>query len=270
VFAAVQAATNEHEQLAIRRSGVELPLLLRHPGDNGTFWSVVQKGQKQAGIRSRRAGQTTRAATTTDGQGARFISAAVIKPDGLVASRPTASRCSTAPTGRRRWRSGLELRTNCGTPPAGRDTSPTPEPSRGVGQPVGGPSLSRAFVEGGWRHQSCLHHHEATSTSLRDRAPAPRQLGATRRTSSSTTPVKRVVATATFAGRAQPPTRRSTRSSRSPRRRQDIVEAAVRRELKAKIATLTQHRVVAGHPAGKIDFRDRPAAVPEGYLADRV
>ena len=67
-------------------AGSSLRIYMVTHGDNGTFWSVVQKGEKQAATDL---GVTVnyQGSNNDDSQECQFISAAVTaKPDGLVVS----------------------------------------------------------------------------------------------------------------------------------------------------------------------------------------
>src|SRR5690242_15625916 len=88
-------------------------------GDNGTFWSVVQKGEQQAAS-DRKVSVNYQGSNNDDGQECQFISAAVTaKPDGLAVSphSQTVLDCAKQAAGQ-----GIPviLINNCGTTSSGQ------------------------------------------------------------------------------------------------------------------------------------------------------
>src|ERR1700682_5432502 len=106
-------------------------------GDNGTFWSVVQKGEKQAatdlGVQVNYQGSNN-----DDAQECQFISAAVTaKPDGLVVSPHSQTVLDCA----KQAASGgipLILMNNCGTTSSGQSYIAYSGAHTCVGQPESG------------------------------------------------------------------------------------------------------------------------------------
>ena len=138
-------------------------------GDNGTFWSVVQKGEKQAaadlGVQVNYQGSNN-----DDAQECQFISAAVTaKPDGLVVSPHSQSvlDCAKQAAG---GGVPLILMNNCGTTSSGQSYIAYSGAITCVGQPetaAGTQAGIRLKADGGTKLLCVIH--EATSTSLRDR-----------------------------------------------------------------------------------------------------
>src|SRR4030081_2357006 len=138
-------------------------------GDNGTFWTVVQNGQKQAasdlGVSVNYQGSNN-----DDTQECQFISAAVTaKPDGLVVSPHSQTVLDCA----KQAAAGgipLILINNCGTTSSGQSYIAYSGALTCVGQPesaAGQQAGVRLKADGGTKLLCVIH--EATSTSLRDR-----------------------------------------------------------------------------------------------------
>jgi simple sugar transport system substrate-binding protein len=150
-------------------SGSSLRISFVTHGDNGTFWSVVQKGEKQAasdvGVSVNYQGSNN-----DDGQECQFISAAVTtKPDGLVVSphSQTVLDCAKSAAGQG---IPLILINNCGTTSSGQSYIAYSGAITCVGQPesaAGQQAGVRLKADGGTKLLCVIH--EATSTSLRDR-----------------------------------------------------------------------------------------------------
>jgi simple sugar transport system substrate-binding protein len=143
-------------------------------GDNGTFWSVVQKGEKQAasdlGVSVNYQGSNN-----DDAQECQFISAALTsKPDGLVVSphSQTVLDCAKQAAGQG---VPLILINNCGTTADGQSFIAYSGAITCVGQPesAAGEKAGARLKSAGGHHLLCVIH-EATSTSLRDRCSGAR------------------------------------------------------------------------------------------------
>src|SRR5437868_1366871 len=238
-------------------------------GDNGTFWSVVQKGESQAasdlGVSVNYQGSNN-----DDSQECQFISAAVTaKPDGLVVSphSQTVLDCAKQAAGQG---IPLILINNCGTTATGQSYIAYSGALTCVGQPetaAGQQAGIRLKADGG--HKLLCVIHEATSTSLRDRCS-----GAATGFGGSTTLVidnaKANVSSATATLQAQL-TRDSSIDSilaLDPDVATNIVEAAVAgANSKAKIATFDiSTKVVTDIQSGKIDFAIDQQQYLQGYL----
>src|SRR6202140_5939434 len=138
-------------------------------GDNGTFWSVVQKGEQQAatdlGVQVNYQGSNN-----DDNQECQFISAAVTaKPDGLVVSPHSQTGRDCA----KQAAAGgipLILINNCGNTSTGQSYIAYSGALTCVGQPesAAGQQAGVRLKADGAKHLLCVIH-EATSTSLRDR-----------------------------------------------------------------------------------------------------
>jgi len=239
-------------------------------GDNGTFWSVVQKGESQAasdlGVSVNYQGSNN-----DDSQECQFISAAVTaKPDGLVVSphSQTVLDCAKQAAGQG---IPLILINNCGTTTSGQSYIAYSGALTCVGQPetaAGQQAGIRLKADGG--HKLLCVIHEATSTSLRDRCT-----GAAAGFGGSTTTLvidnaKANVssATATLQARLTSDTGIDSILALDPDVATNIVEAAVTgASSKAKIATFDiSTKVVTDIQSGKIDFAIDQQQYLQGYL----
>jgi simple sugar transport system substrate-binding protein len=239
-------------------------------GDNGTFWSVVQKGEKAA---ASDLGVTVnyQGSNNDDTQECQFISAAVTaKPDGLVVSphSQTVLDCAkTAAAG------GLPLIliNNCGVTASGQSYIAYSGAITCVGQPesaAGQQAGVRLKADGG-HHLLCVIH-EATSTSLRDRcAGAKVGFGGTETELVLDNAKSNVSsATATLQAKLSADTSIDSILALDPDVAKNIVEAAVAgASSKAKIATFDLSAgVVADIQSGKIDFAVDQQQYLQGYL----
>src|ERR1700730_17611312 len=119
VAACTTGSTGTASTPSAATSGSALHFYFVTHGDNGTFWSVVQKGEKQAatdlGVQVNYQGSNN-----DDAQECQFISAAVTaKPDGLVVSPHSQTVLDCA----KQAASGgipLILMNNCGTTSSGQ------------------------------------------------------------------------------------------------------------------------------------------------------
>src|SRR5438093_1073751 len=251
-------------------AGSSLRIYMVTHGDNGTFWSVVQKGEKQAATDL---GVTVnyQGSNNDDSQECQFINAAVTaKPDGIVVSphSQTVLDCAKQAAGQG---IPLILINNCGTTTTGQSYIAYSGALTCVGQPesaAGQQAGIRLKADGG--HKLLCIIHEATSTSLRDRCN-----GAAMGFGGSTTALvidnaKANVSSATATLQAQ-----LTRDSSidailalDPDVATNIVEAAVTgANSKAKIATFDiSTKVVTDIQSGKIDFAIDQQQYLQGYL----
>src|SRR5229473_4820300 len=239
-------------------------------GDNGTFWSVVQKGAKQAasdlGVSLNYQGSNN-----DDTQECQFISAAVTaKPDGLAVSPHSQTVLDCA---KQAAAGGLPLVliNNCGVTSSGQSYIAYSGAITCVGQPesaAGQQAGVRLKADGG-HHLLCVIH-EATSTSLRDRcAGAKVGFGGTE-TDLVVDNAKSNVssATATLQAKLSADTSIDSILALDPDVAKNIVEAAVTGAgSKAKIATFDLSAgVVSDIQSGTIDFAVDQQQYLQGYL----
>jgi simple sugar transport system substrate-binding protein len=239
-------------------------------GDNGTFWSVVQKGEQQAAT-DLGVSVNYQGSNNDDAQECQFISAAVTaKPDGLVVSphSQTVLDCAKQAAGQ-----GIPviLINNCGTTSGGQSYIAYSGALTCVGQPetaAGQQAGIRLKADGGTKLLCVIH--EATSTSLRDRCN-----GAAAGFGGSTTTLvidnaKSNVASATATLQAKLSADKSINAilSLDPDVATNIVEAAVTGSgSTAKIATFDlSTKVVTDIQGGKIDFAVDQQQYLQGYL----
>jgi simple sugar transport system substrate-binding protein len=239
-------------------------------GDNGTFWSVVQKGEKQAatdlGITVNYQGSNN-----DDTQECQFISAAVTaKPDGLVVSPHSQTVLDCA---KQAAAGGLPLIliNNCGVTSSGQSYIAYSGAITCVGQPesaAGQQAGVRLKADGG-HHLLCVIH-EATSTSLRDRCAGAKAGFAGTETDLVLDNAKSNVssATATLQAKLSADTTIDSILALDPDVAKNIAEAAVAgASSKAKIATFDLSAgVVADIQSGKIDFAVDQQQYLQGYL----
>lgn len=239
-------------------------------GDNGTFWSVVQKGETQAasdlGVSVNYQGSNN-----DDTQECQFISAAVTaKPDGLVVSPHSQTVLDCA----KQAASGgipLILINNCGTTANGQSYIAYSGAITCVGQPetaAGQQAGVRLKADGGTKLLCVIH--EATSTSLRDRcAGAKTGFGGNEKDlviDNAKANVSSATATLQAALTADPSI--DSILALDPDVAKNIVEAAVAgANSKAKIATFDiSTGVVSDIQSGKIDFAIDQQQYLQGYL----
>jgi simple sugar transport system substrate-binding protein len=239
-------------------------------GDNGTFWSVVQKGEQQA---AKDLGVTInyQGSNNDDNQECQFISAAVTaKPDGLVVSphSQTVLDCAKQAAGQG---IPLILINNCGNTSSGQSYIAYSGALTCVGQPetAAGEQAGKRLAADGGHHLLCVIH-EATSTSLRDRcAGAKTGFGGTE-TDLVIDNAKSNVASATATLQAKLSADKSIDSilSLDPDVATNIVEAAVAgANSQAKIATFDiSTKVITDIQGGKIDFAVDQQQYLQGYL----
>jgi len=244
-------------------SGSNLRFYFVTHGDNGTFWSVVQKGEKQAasdlGVQVNYQGSNN-----DDSQECQFISAAITaKPDGLVVSPHSQSVLDCA----KQAAAGgvpLILMNNCGTTASGQSYIAYSGAITCVGQPE-----TAAGTQAGGTKLLCIIH-EATSTSLRDRcAGAKTGFGGNEKDLVLDNAKSNVSsATATLQAALSADTAIDSILALDPDVAKNIVEAAVAgANSKAKIATFDiSTGVVADITAGKIDFAIDQQQYLQGYL----
>jgi simple sugar transport system substrate-binding protein len=239
-------------------------------GDNGTFWSVVQKGESQAasdlGVSVNYQGSNN-----DDTQECQFISAAeTAKPDGLVVSphSQTVLDCAKQAAGQG---IPLILINNCGTTASGLTYIAYSGAITCVGQPetaAGQQAGARLKADGGTKLLCVIH--EATSTSLRDRcAGAKAGFGGNEKDlviDNAKSNVSSATATLQAALSADPSI--DAILALDPDVAKNIVEAAVTgASSKAKIATFDiSTGVVSDIQSGKIDFAIDQQQYLQGYL----
>src|SRR3989475_5959863 len=239
-------------------------------GDNGTFWSVVQKGQSQAATHLR-VSVDYQGSNNDDSQECQFISAAVTaKPDGLVVSphSQTVLDCAKQAAGQG---IPLILINNCGVTSSGQSYIAYSGAITCVGQPesaAGQQAGARLKADGG-KHLLCVIH-EATSTSLRDRCTGAKAGFAGTETDLVLDNAKSNVSssTATLHAKLSADTTIDSILALDPDVAKNIVKAAVTAaSSKAKIATFDLSAgVVADIQSGKIDFAVDQQQYLQGYL----
>jgi len=251
-------------------SGASYKFYVVTHGDNGTFWTVVQKGAKQAasdlGVSLNYQGSNN-----DDTQECQFISAAVTaKPDGLVVSPHSQTVLDCA---KQAAAGGLPLIliNNCGLTASGQSYTAYSGAITCVGQPesaAGQQAGVRLKADGG-HHLLCVIH-EATSTSLRDRcAGAKVGFGGTETDLVLDNAKSNISsATATLQAKLSADTSIDAILALDPDVAKNIVEAAVAGAgAKATIATFDLSAgVVADIQSGKIDFAVDQQQYLQGYL----
>jgi len=239
-------------------------------GDNGTFWSVVQKGEKQAasdlGVSVNYQGSNN-----DDTQECQFINAAVTaKPDGLVVSPHSQTVLDCA----KQAAAGgipLILINSCGVTSSGVNYIAYSGAITCVGQPetaAGQQAGVRLKADGG-HHLLCVIH-EATSTSLRDRCAGAKGTFGGTETDLILDGAKANVASATATLQAKLSADSSIDAilALDPDVAKNVVEAAVAgANSKAKIATFDiSTGVISDIQSGKIDFAVDQQQYLQGYL----
>jgi simple sugar transport system substrate-binding protein len=239
-------------------------------GDNGTFWSVVQKGESQAAT-DLGVSVNYQGSNNDDNQECQFISAAVTaKPDGLVVSphSQTVLDCAKTAAG---GGIPLILINNCGTTSSGQSYIAYSGALTCVGQPetaAGQQAGVRLKADGG--HKLLCVIHEATSTSLRDRCAGAKSGFGGSEEDLVIDQAKSNVASATATLQAKLSADKSIDAilSLDPDVAKNIVEAAVTgASSSAKIATFDiSTGVIADIQSGKIDFAVDQQQYLQGYL----
>jgi len=238
-------------------------------GDNGTFWSVVQKGEQQA---AKDLGVTVnyQGSNNDDAQECQFISAAVTaKPDGLAVSphSKTVLDCAKQAAGQG---IPLILINNCGTVGsqsyiayAGAITC-VGQPETAAGQQAG----LRLKTDGATKLLCVIH--EATSTSLRDRCAGAKAGFGGNEVDLVIDNAKSNVSssTATLQAKLSSDSSIDAILALDPDVATNIVEAAVAgANSKAKIATFDiSTKVVSDIQSGKISFAIDQQQYLQGYL----
>ncbi len=269
LFAVACQSSTSSSNTPAAASGSSLRISFVTHGDNGTFWSVVQKGERQA---ASDLGVTVnyQGSNNDDGQECQFINAAVTtKPDGLVVSphSKTVLDCAKAAA------SGgipLVLINNCGTI-NGQSYIAYSGAITCVGQPetAAGQQAGVRLKADGATKLLCVIH-EATSTSLRDRCTgAQTGFGGSVETLVIDNAKSNVSSsTATLQAKLSAETNIDAILALDPDVATNIVEAAVAgANSKAKIATFDiSTKVVSEIQAGKIDFAIDQQQYLQGYL----
>ena len=239
-------------------------------GDNGTFWSVVQKGEKQAAT-DLGVSVNYQGSNNDDTQECQFISAAVTaKPDGLAVSPHSQTVLDCA---KQAAAGGLPLIliNNCGLTASGQSYIAYSGAITCVGQPesaAGQQAGVRLKADGG-THLLCVIH-EATSTSLRDRCAGAKTGFGGNETDLVLDNAKSNVssATATLQAKLSADSSIDAILALDPDVAKNIVEAAVAgASSKAKIATFDLSAgVVSDIQSGKVDFAVDQQQYLQGYL----
>lgn len=239
-------------------------------GDNGTFWSVVQKGESQAasdlGVAVNYQGSNN-----DDNQECQFISAAVTaKPDGLAVSPHSQTVLDCAKQAAAQG-IPLVLINNCGMTSSGQSYIAYSGAITCVGQPetaAGQQAGTRLKADGGTKLLCVIH--EATSTSLRDRcAGAKAGFGGAEEDLVIDNAKSNVSsATATLQAKLTAEPGIDAILALDPDVAKNIVEAAVAgANSKAKIATFDiSTGVITDIQSGKIDFAIDQQQYLQGYL----
>jgi simple sugar transport system substrate-binding protein len=239
-------------------------------GDNGTFWSVVQKGEQQAAS-DLKVSVNYQGSNNDDSQECQFISAAVTaKPDGLAVSphSQTVLDCAKQAAGQG---IPLILINNCGTTSSGQSYIAYSGALTCVGQPesAAGAQAGKRLAADGGHHLLCVIH-EATSTSLRDRCAGAKAAFGGTETDLVIDNAKSNVSSSTATLQAKLSADKSIDAilALDPDVAKNIVEAAVAGAgSQAKIATFDiSTGVIADIQSGKIDFAIDQQQYLQGYL----
>ncbi|MDQ2943527.1 MAG: sugar ABC transporter substrate-binding protein [Candidatus Dormibacteraeota bacterium] len=270
VAACSSGTTSTSSSPSAASGGTSLHFYFVTHGDNGTFWTVVQNGQKQAatdlGVQVNYQGSNN-----DDTQECQFISAAVTaKPDGLAVSPHSQTVLDCA----KQAAAGgipLILINNCGVTSSGQSYIAYSGALTCVGQPetaAGQQAGVRLKADGGTKLLCVIH--EATSTSLRDRcAGAKTGFGGTEIDLVLDNAKSNVSsATATLQAKLSADSSIDSILALDPDVAKNIVEAAVAgASSKAKIATFDiSAPVIADIQSGKIDFAVDQQQYLQGYL----
>ena len=269
VFAAACNSTNTSSSTPSAGKSAYTFYMVTH-GDNGTFWSVLQKGEKQAAADL---GVTVnyQGSNNDDAQECQFISAAVTaKPDGLAVSPHSQTVLDCA---KQAAAGGLPLIliNNCGVTSSGQSYIAYSGAITCVGQPESAAGLQaglRLKADGG-KHLLCVIH-EATSTSLRDRCSGAKSGFGGIETDLVLDNAKSNVSgsTATLQAKLSADTTIDSILALDPDVAKNIVEAAAAgASSKAKIATFDLSAgIVADIQSGKIYFAVDQQQYLQGYL----
>jgi len=239
-------------------------------GDNGTFWSVVQKGEKQAAS-DLNVSVNYQGSNNDDNQECQFISAAVTaKPDGLAVSphSQTVLDCAKQAAGQG---IPLILINNCGTTSSGQSYIGYSGALTCVGQPesAAGAQAGKRLAADGGHHLLCVIH-EATSTSLRDRCAGAKAAFGGTETDLVIDNAKSNVSSSTATLQAKLSADKSIDAvlALDPDVAKNIVEAAVAGAgSQVKIATFDiSTGVITDIQSGKIDFAIDQQQYLQGYL----
>jgi simple sugar transport system substrate-binding protein len=239
-------------------------------GDNGTFWSVVQKGEKQAAS-DLNVSVNYQGSNNDDNQECQFISAAVTaKPDGLAVSphSQTVLDCAKQAAGQG---IPLILINNCGTTSSGQSYIAYSGALTCVGQPesAAGAQAGKRLAADGGHHLLCVIH-EATSTSLRDRCAGAKAAFGGTETDLVIDNAKSNVSSSTATLQAKLSADKSIDAvlALDPDVAKNIVEAAVAGAgSQVKIATFDiSTGVITDIQSGKIDFAIDQQQYLQGYL----
>jgi len=239
-------------------------------GDNGTFWSVVQKGEKQAAS-DLNVSVNYQGSNNDDNQECQFISAAVTaKPDGLAVSphSQTVLDCAKQAAGQG---IPLILINNCGTTSSGQGYIAYSGALTCVGQPesAAGAQAGKRLAADGGHHLLCVIH-EATSTSLRDRCAGAKAAFGGTETDLVIDNAKSNVSSSTATLQAKLSADKSIDAvlALDPDVAKNIVEAAVAGAgSQVKIATFDiSTGVITDIQSGKIDFAIDQQQYLQGYL----
>ena len=238
-------------------------------GDNGTFWSVVQKGEQQA---AKDLGVTVnyQGSNNDDAQECQFISAAVTaKPDGLAVSPHSKTVLDCA---KQAAIGGIPLIliNNCGTVGAQSSIAYSGaitcvgQPETAAGQQAG----VRLKTDGATKLLCVIH--EATSSSLRDRCTGAKAGFGGNEVDLVIDNAKSNVSSSTATLQAKLSSDPSIDAilALDPDVATNIVEAAVAgANSKAKIATFDiSTKVVSDIQSGKISFAIDQQQYLQGYL----
>jgi simple sugar transport system substrate-binding protein len=239
-------------------------------GDNGTFWTVVQNGQKQAAT-DLGVSVNYQGSNNDDTQECQFISAAVTaKPDGLVVSPHSQTVLDCA----KQAAAGgipLILINNCGNTSTGQSYIAYSGALTCVGQPesAAGQQAGVRLKADGAKHLLCVIH-EATSTSLRDRCAGAKAGFGGNETDLVLDNAKSNVSSATATLQAKLSSDKTIDAilALDPDVAKNIVESAVTGAgVTAKIATFDiSTGVITDIQSGKIDFAVDQQQYLQGYL----
>jgi len=270
MFVAACSGSSSSAGTSPAASGSSLHFYFVTHGDNGTFWTVVQNGQKQAAT-DLGVSVNYQGSNNDDTQECQFISAAVTaKPDGLVVSphSQTVLDCAKAAAA---GGIPLILINNCGNTSSGQSYIAYSGALTCVGQPetAAGQQAGVRLKADGAKHLLCVIH-EATSTSLRDRCAGAKAGFGGNETDLVLDNAKANVSSATATLQAKLTSDKSIDAilALDPDVAKNIVEAAVTGAgTTAKIATFDiSTGVITDIQSGKIDFAVDQQQYLQGYL----
>ena len=270
VAAACQSGTSGTGSSPAPAAGSSLKFYFVTHGDNGTFWTVVQNGQKQAAT-DLGVSVNYQGSNNDDTQECQFISAAVTaKPDGLVVSPHSQTVLDCA----KQAAAGgipLILINNCGVTSSGQSYIAYSKALTCVGQPetAAGQQAGIRLKADGATKLLCVIH-EATSTSLRDRCAGAKGGFGGNSSDLVLDNAKSNVssATATLQAKLSADPSIDAILALDPDVAKNIVEAAVTgANSKAKIATFDiSAAVITDIQSGKISFAVDQQQYLQGYL----